>query len=271
MYRLVMSSRLISDSQKAAFLRRLSDIPADSFGDEVYALLIDLLIVGARNISSGEKKSKILRMICSFEQRIKKTLESVSSDQEAQADNDENRRAILDLTHDLKFYFTTVIAPSFSQYLEKVRGVSWNVFKVAAPILVTSLFIFWQLQFLGFFRSRKNENKTDEDEKGKQKITFEDVIGLEDAKRQLMVIVKLRKKPDECKKFNVDIPKAALLVGPPGTGKTMLAKAFANECGLKFYDKSGAEFRKKYVGEGRLKLYRLFNKAVNSTSKCNKI
>ncbi len=73
-------------------------------------------------------------------------------------------------------------------------------------------------------------------------ISFEDVAGVEEAKQELMEVVEFLKEPGKFTELGGKIPRGTLLVGPPGTGKTMLAKAVAGESGVPFFSMSGSEF-----------------------------
>jgi cell division protease FtsH len=92
-------------------------------------------------------------------------------------------------------------------------------------------------------------------------ITFADVEGEEEAKENLMEIVDYLHNPDKYKEIGASMPKGVLLVGPPGTGKTMLAKAVAGEANVPFFSISGSEFVEMFVGMGAAKVRDLFKQA----------
>jgi ATP-dependent metalloprotease FtsH len=87
-------------------------------------------------------------------------------------------------------------------------------------------------------------------ERGKGRITFDDVAGMQNAKSELQEIVEFLKSPEKFQRLGAVVPKGVLLVGPPGTGKTLLAKAVAGEAGVPFYSISGSEFIQMFVGVG---------------------
>ena len=99
------------------------------------------------------------------------------------------------------------------------------------------------------------------DKESKIKLTFHDVAGLEEAKEEVKEIVEFLQTPKKFTKLGGKIPKGALLVGAPGTGKTLLAKAVAGEAAVPFYSLSGSDFVEMFVGVGAARVRDLFKKA----------
>ena len=99
------------------------------------------------------------------------------------------------------------------------------------------------------------------DEKADIKTTFKDVAGLEGAKEEVQEIVDFLKNPTKYTKLGGKIPKGALLVGQPGTGKTLLAKAVAGEAKVPFFSLSGSDFVEMFVGVGAARVRDLFKQA----------
>ena len=99
------------------------------------------------------------------------------------------------------------------------------------------------------------------------KTTFDDVKGVDEAKAELVEIVEYLKAPEKFTKLGGKLPKGLLLVGPPGTGKTMLAKAVAGEAGVPFFYSSGSEFEEMFVGVGARRVRDLF-KAAKQHAPC---
>uniref|UniRef100_UPI0040562748 ATP-dependent zinc metalloprotease FtsH n=1 Tax=Alistipes sp. TaxID=1872444 RepID=UPI0040562748 len=99
------------------------------------------------------------------------------------------------------------------------------------------------------------------DRNSKERITFKDVAGLEEAKVEIMEIVDFLKHADKYKALGAKIPKGALLAGPPGTGKTLLAKAVAGEANVPFLSISGSDFVEMFVGVGASRVRDLFEQA----------
>ena len=92
-------------------------------------------------------------------------------------------------------------------------------------------------------------------------VKFDDVAGIEEAKQELVEVVDFLKEPEKYKKIGASIPKGVLLLGSPGTGKTLLAKAVAGEAAVPFFTISGSEFVEMFVGVGASRVRDLFNKA----------
>src|SRR5512137_2222640 len=90
------------------------------------------------------------------------------------------------------------------------------------------------------------------------KVTFQDVAGVDEAKEELREIIEFLKDPPKFQKLGGKIPKGVLLVGPPGTGKTLLAKAIAGEAGVPFFSISGSDFVEMFVGVGASRVRDLF-------------
>lgn len=103
--------------------------------------------------------------------------------------------------------------------------------------------------------------KTYDDIDTKEKITFADVAGNEEAKLELTEIIDFLKRPEEYAKMGAKIPKGVLLVGQPGNGKTLMAKAVAGEADVPFLFVSGSEFVEMFVGVGAGRVRDLFKKA----------
>ena len=97
--------------------------------------------------------------------------------------------------------------------------------------------------------------------KSAEGIKFDDVAGEDEAKENLQEVVNYLHDPSKYKEIGASMPKGILLVGPPGTGKTMLAKAVAGEANVPFFSMSGSEFVEMFVGMGASKVRDLFNQA----------
>ena len=107
------------------------------------------------------------------------------------------------------------------------------------------------------FGSARTRTLTDRD----QKVTFDDVAGVDEEKEELQEIVEFLRTPQKYIALGARVPKGVLLMGPPGTGKTLLAKAVAGEAGVGFLSISGSDFVELYVGVGASRVRDLFEQA----------
>ena len=137
------------------------------------------------------------------------------------------------------------------------------------PWLVLLLFFFWIFQRtsralggrLGGPDSLKSFLETPAKEAAIPKVRFEDVAGQDNAKREVRELVEFLRHPEDFTRLGAEVPRGILLMGAPGTGKTLLAKALAGEAGVPFYSISGSEFIEVFVGVGASRVRHLFNAA----------
>lgn len=140
----------------------------------------------------------------------------------------------------------------------------WYILLITLPIIFFILLgvMFYQRmksQNQGFFNIGKSKAKLQEPEK--QNTKFEDVAGLDNAKKELQEIIEFLKEPDRFQKIGAKLPKGLLMVGPPGTGKTLMAKAAAGEADVPFFSISGSDFMEMFVGVGAKRVRDMFDKA----------
>jgi len=117
------------------------------------------------------------------------------------------------------------------------------------------------VEFTGSFRTRVGQNN--EVQPQHQTVRFSDVHGCDEAKEELQELVEFLINPEKFNQLGGKLPKGVLLVGPPGTGKTMLARAVAGEAGVPVFYMSGSEFDELYVGVGAKRVRDLFSQARN--------
>ena len=134
-------------------------------------------------------------------------------------------------------------------------------------ILLLGIWIFFMRQMqsgggkaLSFGKSKARLMNED-----KNKITFKDVAGVDEAKEELHEIIEFLKEPQKFNKLGGKIPKGVLLVGPPGTGKTLLAKAIAGEANVPFFSISGSDFVEMFVGVGASRVRDLFEQGKKNS------
>jgi cell division protease FtsH len=141
-----------------------------------------------------------------------------------------------------------------------------NILPFLIPFIIIVIF-FWlagrqmksaNLQAFSFGQSRA---RVVSPEDKKEKVTFKDVAGVKEAKEELQEIVEFLKNPKKFLDIGARIPKGVLLLGAPGTGKTLLARAVAGEAGVPFFHISGSEFVELFVGVGASRVRSLFREA----------
>jgi cell division protease FtsH len=175
-----------------------------------------------------------------------------------------------------QIYKTTPVQdPSFVQLLDSKGVEYYAVIPKNHPligILLTWILPFAVLFFLWRFLSRRmgslgqnvmtfGQNKTRVIAEGDTGVRFSDVAGAEESKAELVEVVDFLKNPGRYTEIGGHIPKGVLLVGAPGTGKTLLARAVAGEAGVTFFRISGSEFVEMFVGVGAARVRDLFQQA----------
>src|SRR5690606_11244126 len=152
--------------------------------------------------------------------------------------------------------------------IQSGRGSFWTVLLGFGPALLLIVFYVWLFRraqqgggfggagLMGIGRSRARRYDQEEG-----KVTFRDVAGIEEAENELVEIVDFLKDPHKYTRLGGTSPKGVLLIGLPGTGKTLLARAVAGEAGVPFYSMSGSEFVEMIVGVGASRVRDLFQEA----------
>ncbi|MEB3288060.1 MAG: ATP-dependent zinc metalloprotease FtsH [Vampirovibrionales bacterium] len=128
-------------------------------------------------------------------------------------------------------------------------------------IIILMVFIYRSAQSGGSQAMAFGKSKAKMQMDPKVKVTFDDVAGIDESKAELMEIVDFLKNGERYQKLGAKIPKGILLVGSPGTGKTLLAKAVAGEAGVPFFSISGSDFVEMFVGVGASRVRDLFEQA----------
>jgi cell division protease FtsH len=172
---------------------------------------------------------------------------------------------VTNLPPDLQNYTPTLVTkgvdvrasePNSSQYV-------FALFYILPVILIIGFWIFFmrQMQQGGNKAFSFGKSKARMVAEGKNKVTFKDVAGIEEVKEELYEIIDFLKDPQKFQKLGGKIPKGVLLMGAPGTGKTLLAKAIAGEAGVPFFSISGSEFVELFVGVGASRVRDMFEQA----------
>ena len=174
--------------------------------------------------------------------------------------------------------FVTHVPPNDDELVKVLRAAkvrieskpkeeeSWYLLLLAnwfPMILLIAVWVFFmrQIQIGGGKALSFGKSRARLVEEGPSKVTFEDVAGVEESKEELEAIVRFLKDPKKFTKLGGRIPKGVLLVGSPGTGKTLLARAIAGEAGVPFFSISGSDFVEMFVGVGASRVRDLFIRA----------
>lgn len=154
--------------------------------------------------------------------------------------------------------------------VKDVSGTVATILSATIPVVlpfVLIIFIFWymfnqaQKGSMQAFSFGKSKARLANKKNGKKSVTFRDVAGLIEAKEEISEVVEFLKDPKKFHKLGAKIPRGILLVGSPGTGKTLLAKAVASEANVPFYFVSGSEFVEMFVGVGANRVRDMFELA----------
>ncbi len=241
----------------------------------LYLLVIALFITGFYMITSAGQTPSEEITFGNFVQKV----EEQSVNKVTVVDN-QVKLELMDGTHK---HFYKEAGTSIYEQMDRA-GIDREVM-IALPIEVkdTEGSRFWRDVLIGFIpflliiaffvfmmrsaQSSSNQamsfgkSKAKMHDKNKQKQTFEDVAGCEEAKEELVEVVDFLKHPKKYRSMGAKIPKGVMLVGAPGTGKTLLARAIAGEADVPFFNISGSEFVEMFVGVGASRVRDLFTKA----------
>ena len=177
--------------------------------------------------------------------------------------------------------FRTYVPANDTSYLSvlQARGVQINVEPKSRsalwPNLLSTMLPFFLLIGLWLLMLRQAQSGSNQamsfgksrarlHTENRPKTTFEDVAGVDEAKEELQEVIEFLKHPKKFQALGAKIPRGVLLVGPPGSGKTLLAKAVAGEASVPFFSISGSEFVEMFVGVGASRVRDLFEQAKKS-------
>jgi len=141
----------------------------------------------------------------------------------------------------------------------------WTITPIVLIGAVIYIFFIRQIKLAGKGALSFGKSKAKMLSKEKNRTTFKDVAGVDEAKEEVAELVEFLKDPKKFQKLGGRIPKGVLMIGPPGTGKTLLAKAIAGEADAAFYSISGSDFVEMFVGVGASRVRDMFEQARKST------
>ena len=230
---------LLTQSEEMSGVRRPEEMTYSKF----YSLL-------QNNQQTGKIKNLILRQSME-EDFVEGTLDTGS---EFRLQIPKEDQALLDLIRRQVDDFTVKPAQNF-----------WSrVLIQMLPVLALILFI-WFISYRGSQMGNKvwsfGKSRARLSDKKQSRITFKDVAGVDEAKEELQEVIEFLKDPKRFQRLGGKIPRGVLLVGHPGTGKTLLAKAVAGEADVPFFSLSGSDFVEMFVGVGASRVRDLFDQA----------
>jgi cell division protease FtsH len=262
-------------------------------GPLIYIIIFVVIIIGAQYMAST---STVETNELTYEEFLEEVSGKKVKDVSIQGRNLVGRTkdtAVLDEEFPQKYDFSTTIPPDIAQFNQDMAEITGtanpmkygfslnylppeetNVFLSLLPYLIpiVLLIVMWVLimrrsQGAGGAGSAMSfgKSKARMTDGGSNKKTFDDVAGADEEKEELVEIVQFLKHPDRFKVLGARIPKGVLLVGPPGGGKTLLAKAVAGEAKVPFFSISGSDFVEMFVGVGASRVRDLFDNAKKNS------
>ncbi|MEG0872357.1 MAG: ATP-dependent zinc metalloprotease FtsH [Clostridia bacterium] len=242
-----------------------------------YVLIIGIAMYAISFLSSGTtKEMSYTELMQKIEEKTvaSMTLKNDRQTAEVKLKNEENVTRIVAIPSTSSFMDT--VEPKVTAGELELKVASESAFEALAPLipnillLVGTLFIFvYMIKKTGEGNNKamnfgKNKAKM-VDKDTKNKVTFENVAGLKEEKEELEEEVEFLKSPKKYLDMGARIPKGILLVGQPGTGKTLLAKAVAGEANVPFFSISGSDFVEMFVGVGASRVRDLFDEAKKNS------
>jgi len=200
------------------------------------------------------------------------TGERTNGEKTIEIQTDENGQEVLQA-----FYIKTVLMDSMEQkMLESSRfrasqpstlltGFLFSILPFLIIAILIYVFLIRQIRMAGKGALSFGKSKARMLSKEKNRTTFKDVAGVDEAKEEVSELVEFLKDPKKFQKLGGRIPKGILMIGSPGTGKTLLAKAIAGEADASFFSISGSDFVEMFVGVGASRVRDMFDQARKST------
>ena len=241
-------------------------------------LILGIIFVGLLNAAFNDPETKM-----SYSELISKISAGEVTEIEITSDKSTAYITLKGIENSGKSAQKEVTIPSLDSFMEQIsdnivsgqltltqeeESVIMTILSAFSPFIILIVFlIFWLLlmnpnqannKSMSFGKSKARMLNAND---GKTKVTFKDVAGIEEEKEELAEIVEFLKAPKKFTDMGARIPKGVLLVGHPGTGKTLLAKAVAGEAGVPFFIISGSDFVEMFVGVGASRVRDLFDQA----------
>ncbi|MGO1819256.1 MAG: ATP-dependent zinc metalloprotease FtsH [Senegalia sp. (in: firmicutes)] len=244
-------------------------------GISAYLLIFVVIILFVRYFMDGQTETLQLSYTDFKEEAAKgniKEIKLVENMVEGTLNDDDNTKFTSYVPEVQKEYYDEVIEESGIEVnAEPNPGTPWYIAALPTIFMILIFVVFWFVfmqksqggggKVMSFGKNKAKMHKEDP----KNKITFDDVAGLDEEKEELIEIVDFLKSPQKFTHLGARIPKGVLMIGPPGTGKTYLSKATAGEAGVPFFSISGSDFVEMFVGVGASRVRDLFEQAKKSS------
>lgn len=247
----------------------------------VLTVLIFLFLLGGYTLAEQyfkqTEKVSLSQLATDIQQGVVKEIvvegDNIKATYEGDVEKESRKESETSLTQTLSNYGVTEEQLANTTITINEPGGARFWFLTLAPLFIPILLLFgliWYLsrqvkgagmQALTFGQSRARMTNPDDNV---QKVTFKDIAGAKEAKEELLEIVDFLKNPKKFLSIGARIPKGVMLMGSPGTGKTLLARAVAGEAGVPFFSISGSEFVEMFVGVGASRVRDLFKLAKKS-------
>ncbi|HLC44005.1 MAG TPA: ATP-dependent zinc metalloprotease FtsH [Patescibacteria group bacterium] len=232
----------------------------------IFIIILGLIVVSNyfNNKVSTPKSVAISQIAEDVRKGDVKKVEVRDNDVTATLNNGSLEKAVKESTQGgLKDYGITPDKTEINVIDTSGSAVWYNLASIFLPILLIGGLIFFMLRSAQGANSRAMSfgKSTAKLFMGNKKIIFADVAGAEEAKQELFEVVDFLRNPKKYRDLGAEIPRGVLLVGSPGTGKTLMARAVAGEAGVPFFSISASEFVEMFVGVGASRVRDLFLKA----------
>ncbi len=253
---IISKSRFIPFSERQKIFETITQLMYTPLKNSLSKMLADQLLLSTENLSNDEKRIGSVNTINTFEHDVAITILQL---------DEKKREQLFALTSGLKNYLPTTLAPSLGEWLGSFNTPLLRHFaREAIPVVITIGFLAYAAHQKGLidistFRLARNQKQKEQGEF--EKVSFDDIAGIDEQKDKIQEIIDMKTNPKSFEKFKAKLPKGVLLAGPPGVGKTMIARAFATESKFRFFPVSASEFQQKYIGEGPRILRELFDLA----------
>jgi cell division protease FtsH len=236
----------------------------------IFYLLITSLNMSITGIPEEISYSDFYRIVKNEPQKIKNL---IKVENELQGEFTDNKKFKLNIP-DNDEGLLNIIRENVASFQVKARTFWPALIFNFGPILLF-IFIWWMMasrgeqlgsRILSFGKVQPKIHS----EKEKEKVTFNDVAGVDEAKEELKEVIEFLKDPKKFQRLGGKIPKGVLLVGPPGCGKTLIARAVAGEAGVPFFSISGSDFVEMFVGVGASRVRDLFEQGRRASKASGK-